>query len=149
MKAAKIFAIAILTIGLIAVTHCLIDAQTAPAPSSSPALPPKWDPNIPLPPGATLISSTTPKVGVVYSADFLAPGDYKDLMDFYERELPKAGFGLSSKVAIPARKVYNRNFVRAGVLDSVVISPSTTDPSKFDVHIAWSPEPAQPKASAS
>lgn len=149
MKAAKILVVAILTIGVLAVTPCLVDAQTAPAPSSSAALPLKWDSNIPLPPGATLISSTAPKVGVVYSADFSAPGDYKELMDFYERELPKAGFGLSSKVAIPARKVYNRNFVRAGVLDSVVISPSTTDSSKFNVHIAWSPEPAQPKASAS
>ncbi|HLI80824.1 MAG TPA: hypothetical protein VKV03_12630 [Candidatus Binataceae bacterium] len=148
MKPAKFIAAAILMMGVMAVTHSFADAQTAPAASSA-ALPPKWDPKIPLPPGATLISSTAPKMGVVYSADFMVAGNYKDLVDFYERELPKAGFGLSSKVAMPARKVYNRNFVRAGMLDSVVISPSTSDPSKFSVHIAWSPEPAQPKASAS
>jgi hypothetical protein len=149
VKLAKFFAAAIFIVAAMAALPSFVDAQAAPAPASSSALPQGWDAKIPLPAGATLVSSTAPKVGVVYSADFAVAGNFQELMDFYERELPRAGFGLSSKVAIPARKVYNRNFVRGGALDSVVISPSTTDPSKFNVHIAWSPQPAQPKASAS
>jgi hypothetical protein len=110
-------------------------------------LPPKWDPRIPLPKGATLISSTQPKAGVVYSADFAAPGTYKDLVNFYETELPKAGFSLGSKVASPARKVYSRSFSAFEILDSVVITPDPKNPSKFVLQIAYTP-PAKsnPKA---
>ncbi len=102
-------------------------------------LPPKWDPRIPLPEGVTLLSSTTPKTGVVYSAEFLAPRTYKDLVDFYETELPKSGFKMESKVAIPARKVYNRTFGDQGILDSIVISPRPNDPSLLTLHITYTP----------
>jgi len=107
------------------------------------ATPPKWDSRIPLPKGAVLISSTAPKAGVVYSADFAAPGSYKELVDFYESELPKAGFKMGPKVAVPARKVYNRTFTYTDILDSVVISPSSSDPSKLTIHIAYTPPPSK------
>jgi len=105
------------------------------------AMPPKWDARIPLPKGAVLVSSTEPKSGVVYSADFTAPGTYKELVDFYETELPKAGFKMGPKVAVAARKVYNRTFTYTDILDSVVISPSSADPSKLTIHVAYTPPP--------
>ena len=123
-------------------------AQGAPAASSSPTLPQGWDTSIPLPPNAVLLNSTVPKVGVVYAADFAAKGTYKELVDFYERELPKAGFAMGPKVAIAARRVYNRNFNRGGNLDSVVITPSTTDPTKVNIHFAWSSQTPAQKPSA-
>jgi|GEM_PF-2762281 len=110
-----------------------------PQSAAGAALPPQWDPRIPLPKGATLISSTKPRVGVVFSADFSAPGDFKELMNFYETELPKAGFAMGPKVATPARRVYNRTFTAQDILDSVVISPSSTDPSRLIIHIAYTP----------
>lgn len=134
-------------IAAIASTHHFAQAQGAPAASSSPALPQGWDTSIPLPSDAVLLNSTVPKAGVVYAADFAAKGTYKELVDFYEKELPKAGFAMGPKVAIAARKVYNRNFSRGGNLDSVVITPSTTDPSKVNIHFAWSSQtPAQKSA---
>jgi len=112
----------------------------AQAPASAPAAstPQGWDSSIPLPPGATLLNSTVPKTGVVYAADFAAPGSYTDLVDFYEKSLPKAGFQMGPKVAMAARKVYNRSFSRGGNLDSVVIAPIANDPSKMNIHFAWS-----------
>ncbi len=98
-----------------------------------------WDSRIPLPSGAVLTSSTKPSKGIVYSADFLVPGEYKELVDFYEREIPKAGFKLGSKVAIPARKVYNCSFTRLAILDSLVISPRADDPSKYMLRITYTP----------
>lgn len=113
-----------------------------PSAAASPGtLPPRWDKRIPLPPGAVLLSSTTPKVGVVYSADFAAPGSYDELVKFYETQLAKAGFKMGPKVAIPARKVYNRTFTWTDILDSVVITPSTADPSKMNVHVTYTPLP--------
>ena len=112
-------------------------------------LPEGWDSKIPLPPGVELVTSTVPKNGVVYSADFKVKGDFKDLMNFYETELPKAGFAMSSKVANPARQVYNRNFIRSGSLDSVVITPDQHDPSQFSLHFAWTPVAAKPAPKAS
>ena len=121
-----------------------------PAPAAEPSaaaspgtgtLPPRWDKRIPLPPGAVMLSSTTPKEGVVYSADFAAPGSYDELVKFYETELAKAGFKMGPKVAIPARKVYNRTFTWTDILDSVVITPSTADPSKMNVHVTYTPLP--------
>lgn len=149
MKIARFVAIAILMFALMVATRPLAYAQTAPAASASAKLPPGWDPNIPLPPGAVLQSSTVPKTGVVYSADYIVKGDFKELMDFYETNLPKAGYQMSSKVAMPARKVYNRNFARGGRLDSVVITPNAADPSTFNVHVAWSPQTAAPAAATS
>ena len=113
-----------------------------PSAAASPGtLPPRWDKRIPLPPGAVMLSSTTPKEGVVYSADFAAPGSYAELVKFYETELAKAGFKMGPKVAIPARKVYNRTFTWTDILDSVVITPSTADPSKMNVHVTYTPLP--------
>jgi len=123
-----------------------LHAQGAPAAASSPAVPEGWDPNLPLPAGAVLQNSTVPKTGVVYSADFIVKGDFKDLMNFYETNLPKAGYQMSSKVAMPARKVYNRNFARGGRLDSVDLTPNAKDPSSFDLHIVWSPQIASAPA---
>ncbi len=142
MKLAKMVAIAISMFVLMLAAQVPADAQSAPA---SPAMPQGWDPKIPLPPGAVMTTSSVPKTGVVYSADFKVKGDYKELVNFYETELPKAGFMMSSKVAIPARKVYNRNFAKGGRLDSVVLSPMPDDPSSFDVHVAWSPQSAAAK----
>jgi hypothetical protein len=118
-------------------------AHTAePSAAASPGtLPARWDKRIPLPPGAVLLSSTTPKEGVVYSADFAAPGSYDELVKFYEAQLAKAGFKMGPRVAIPARKVYNRTFTWTDILDSVVITPSTADPSKMNVHITYTPLP--------
>ena len=119
-----------------------------PAPAAEPSaaaspgtLPPRWDKRIPLPPGAVMLSSTTPKEGVVYSADFAAPGSYDELVKFYETQLAKAGFKMGPKVAIPARRVYNRTFTWTDILDSVVITPSTADPSKMNVHVTYTPLP--------
>ncbi len=67
-------------------------------------------------------------------------GNYADLVSFYEKELPKAGFGMGPKVAIASRKVYNRAFNKGEMSDSVVITPSDKDPSKFSIRIAWTPE---------
>jgi hypothetical protein len=146
VKIARLLAIAILMLALMVATRPSVYAQTAPAASASTKLPQGWDPNIPLPPDAVLLNSTVPKSGVVYSADFAVKGDFKDLMAFYETNLPKAGFQMSSKVAMPARKVYNRNFTRGGRLDSVVLTPGTNDPSAFNLHFAWSPQAAMPPA---
>jgi hypothetical protein len=135
---------------LLVVAAILIASAWAPVPvhavepsaAASPGtLPPHWDKRIPLPPGAVMLSSTTPKEGVVYSADFAAPGSYDELVKFYETELAKAGFKMGPKVAIPARKVYNRTFTWTDILDSVVITPSTADPSKMDVHVTYTPLP--------
>lgn len=103
-------------------------------------MPADWDSRIPLPKGAVLVSSTKPKVGVVYSANFKVAGDYKELVDFYEAAIPKAGFQLGPKVAMPARKVYNRSFSRSALLDSVVITPIEGDPAHFSIAITYTPE---------
>ena len=142
MKIARFVAIAILMFGFLGTGYSPLHAQGAPAAASSPVIPQGWDPNIPLPPGAVLQSTTQPKTGVVYSADYIVKGDFKDLMNFYETNLPKAGFQMSSKVAMPARRVYNRNFARGGRLDSVDLTPNAKDPASFDVHIVWSPQAA-------
>ena len=143
MKIVKFLAIATLMIAPLLATRAPAFAQS-PAAASSPAMPQNWDSRIPLPSGAVLMDSSVPKTGVLYTANFTVKGDYKELVDFYEKELPKAGFSLGPKVAVPARKVYNRNFSKGSMLNSVVISPSAQDPSKFTVHIAWTPDAATP-----
>jgi hypothetical protein len=138
VKVTKLFSALIFSLMLIAVARVPAHAQ---APSSAPAAsatPKGWDASIPLPPGAVLVNSTVPKTGVVYAADFTVPGSYQQLVDFYEKELPKAGFVMGPKVAMAARKVYNRSFSRGGSLDSVVVTPIANDPSKMNVHFAWS-----------
>jgi hypothetical protein len=135
----KLSAIAIVGVLLIASPLPMRAPDALAAAEASSKMPPDWDARIPLPKGATLVSSTQPNKGVVYSAEFTAPGDYKELVDFYEKEIPKAGFTLGPKVAVPARKVYNRSFMKEKVLDSVVIAPSPSDPSKFSIHITYTP----------
>jgi hypothetical protein len=142
VKIAKFLAIATLMIAPMLGMRALSFAEP------SPAMPQNWDSNIPLPPGAVLMTSSVPKSGMVYAADFSVKGDYKELVDFYEKELPKAGFAMGPKVAVPARKVYNRNFNKGGMMDSVVISPIAQDPSRFSVHFAWMPEAAKPASKA-
>src|SRR5205085_2637858 len=94
VKIAKFLAIALLTISTALVARASLFAQAAPAASSSPAVPESWDSKIPLPAGAVLMNSAAPKDGVVHSADFSAPGTYSDLVNFYETQLPKAGFAM-------------------------------------------------------
>jgi len=143
VKIAKSLALALMiACPLFASGYAFADASP---PAASAAMPQHWDSNIPLPPGAVLLNSSVPKTGVVHAADFSVPGDYKGLVDFYETELPKAGYSLGPKVAVPARKVYNRNFSKGDMLDSVVISPIANDPSKFSVHFAWTPDAAKSK----
>jgi hypothetical protein len=48
---------------------------------------------------------------------------------------------MGPKVSIPARKVYNRTFTWTDILDSVVITPSTADPAKMNVHVTYTPLP--------
>jgi hypothetical protein len=148
VKIVKFLVIATLMIAPMVAASAKAFAASSPAADSSPALPQNWDSNIPLPPGAVLMTSSVPKSGVVYAADFSVPGDYKELVDFYEKELPKAGFAMGPKVAAPARKVYNRNFNKGDMMDSVVISPIAQDRSRFSVHFAWTPEAAKPASKA-
>ncbi len=121
-------------------TPSLVLCQTTASPAASASsMPPDWDSHIPVPPGAVLLSSTKPKVGVVHSATFEVAGDYQELVDFYEKGIPKAGFQPGPKVVLPARKVYNRSFIHKSALDSVVISPSTDHPGKFTINITYTP----------
>ena len=147
MKITKILAFAILTIAAALGTGVPAYAQ-APAAASAPALPPSWDAKIPLPPGAVLIDSTAPKSGVVHSANFAVTQDYKELVDFYLAELPKAQFSVGPKLAAPARKVYDLSFMKGDMLDNLTISPSEKEPSKMIVHIAWTPDAAKKKPAA-
>jgi hypothetical protein len=142
VRIAKLLAIAALLIALPALSH----SQPTPAkpPEAAGSLPKDWDAHIPLPKGAVLTSSTVPKTGVVYSATFSAPGTYEELVDFYEKQIPKSGFMLGPKVAFPARKVYNRSFSKKSILDSVVITPSADDPSKFVLSITYTPVSGKP-----
>ena len=85
-------------------------------------MPPNWDARIPVPPRATLLSSTPPHAGSdVYSAEFLAPRSYDDTVAFYETELPKAGFTMGPKTANAQRKLYQRTFTDGTVKDKLNI----------------------------
>jgi len=138
VKVAKLFPVlSLVAVALIAISPTSY-AQAAPAAASPSKLPKGWDSRIPLPPDAELIDSTVPKTGVVYSADFSVKGKYQDLVDFYETQLPKNGFVLGPKVAMAKRQVYNRSFSHGGNLNSVVLTPNLKDPSKMNLHFAWS-----------
>jgi hypothetical protein len=148
VKIAKFLGIATLLVIPLFGTGASAFAQSSPAATTAPSMPESWDSKIPLPPGAVLMNSSAPKDGVVHSADFSAPGNYKDLVDFYETELPKAGYAMGPKIAVAARKVYNRTFSKRDALDSVMVSPDAKDPSKFTVHIAWSADASKPAPKA-
>ena len=104
------------------------------------SMPAKWDSRIPLPKGATLVSSTQPTKGVVYSADFRVAGDFKELVTFYETQIPKSGFEMGPKASVPARKVCNLSFNTATSLDSVLITPDSANPGSFILHISYTPK---------
>jgi hypothetical protein len=143
LKIAKFLVIATFIVAP-ALTHVV--PASAQAPAASPALPDSWDAKIPLPPGAVLIDSTVPKAGVVHSANFAVTQDYQQLVDFYLKELPKAKFAVGPKLAAPARKVFDLSFLKGDMLDNLTISPSEKDPSKMNLHIAWTPDSAKKKA---
>jgi len=124
---------------LLAAPSLVLSQTNATSAASSSTTPPDWDSQIPVPKGAVLISSTKPKVGVVHSATFEVAGDYQELVDFYEKAIPKAGFQPGPKVVLPARKVYNRSFTHKSALDSVSITPSTDHPGKFSINITYTP----------
>ena len=147
MKIAKFVVIATLMIAP-ALAISIPAFPQAPAAATSPALPESWDAKIPLPPGAVLIDSTAPKAGVVHSANFAVTQDYQELVNFYLKELPKAKFVVGPKLAAPARKVYDLSFLKGDMLDNLTISPSDKDPSKMNLHIAWTPDSAKKKSAA-
>jgi len=149
VKIAKLLVIA--TLMIVTALAVIVPAPAlaqAPAAASSPAMPESWDSKIPLPPGAVLIDSTVPKAGVVHSANFAVTQDYQELVNFYLSELPKAKFVIGPKLAAPVRKVYDLSFIKGDMLDNLTISPSEKDPSKMNLHIAWTPDSAKkvPKA---
>ena len=94
-------------------------AQSLFAPSK---MPPKWDARIPVPLNSTLLSSTSPRPGgSVYSAEFLAPRSYHDTVDFYETQLPKAGFAMGPKIASTQHRLYQRTFTDGTVRNKLNI----------------------------
>src|SRR5262245_13840639 len=101
--------------------------------------PPSWDERIPLPSGAKFKSSSAPKGGRPFSADFVSPLPFSELVNFYDTELPKAGFKLNDRIAIASHKVYRCTFTDKGILDKVDVSPSIDDPSYLIIHIAYTP----------
>lgn len=110
--------------------------RSKPAATLPAGLPKKWDKKIPLPPGAA-VSAVIPPAGIVQAVEFTTPGDFDGLIDFYNTELPKAGFGLGPHVKVPARKAYNLNFSKASVQDSVSLYPDAKDPSRFAMRIVY------------
>jgi hypothetical protein len=106
-------------------------------------MPPKWDPRIPVPQRSTLLSSAPPgPSGSVYSAEFLAPRSYHDTVDFYERELAKAGFAMGPKTASTSRKLYQRTFTDGTVRDRLTIHTRPRDNSGLlTIHIEYTLPP--------
>jgi hypothetical protein len=95
------------------------DAQTFFGPSRMPS---QWDPRIPVPPRSTLLSSTSPRRGgSIYTAEFLAPRSYHATVDFYETQLPKAGFTLGPKTVNTSRRLYQRTFTDGSVRNRLTI----------------------------
>ena len=129
----------------------VLASEESPAAKASPAghhlfhkkgpagLPSKWDRRIPLPDGAT-VKLVRPPVEAAQTVEFSVPGDYDHTVAFYQEQLPKAGFELGPTVKVPARKVFNLNFTRAGVQDTLSIFPDKTDPSKLAMRIVYTPE---------
>ena len=149
MKVARFIKPAILMLAMTVAVHRFAFAQPAPSDSSLHTFPQGWDSTIPLPPAAVMTSSTVPKKkGETYSADFSAKGTYPELVSFYEKGLPKAGFTMGPMSARAARKVYNRSFARGGHLNSLVITPNLSDRTKFNLHFVWSPQTSAKKSSA-
>lgn len=102
-------------------------------------LPSHWDKRIPLPTGVA-VKNVKPPAGAAQAVEFSAPDDYDKTVAFYKEALPKAGFQLGPEVKVPARKVYNVNFTRANVQDTLSIFPDGSDPSKVMMRIVYTPE---------
>src|ERR1700736_3670714 len=148
----KIVSSTILAVALLSSTVCASDESPAAVASPgghhlwlrqqrmSPAgLPSKWDKRIPLPEG-TAVKGEKPPVQAAQTVEFSVPGDYDHTVAFYQDELPKAGFTLGPSVKVPAPKVYNVNFTRAGVQDTISIFPDKAEPSKLAMRIVYTPE---------
>ena len=106
-------------------------------------MPPNWDARIPVPPKSTLLSSAPPHPGAsVYSAEFLGPRSYHDAVDFYETELPKAGFTMGPLTANTSRKLYQRTFTDGTVRDKLTIHTRPGDNSGLiTIHIDYTLPP--------
>jgi len=102
-------------------------------------LPHKWDKRIPLPEG-TSVKEVKPPSGAAQTVEFSAPGGFDQIVAYYREALPKAGFQLGPEVKVPARKVYNLNFSRAGVQDTLTIFPDRSDSSRLSMRIVYTPE---------
>jgi hypothetical protein len=102
-------------------------------------LPNHWDKRIPLPPGAA-VTDVKPPVGAAQTVEISSPLDYDKTVAFYREGLPKAGFQLGPELKVPARKVYNLNFTRASVQDTLTVFPDKADPSKMKMRIVYTPE---------
>jgi hypothetical protein len=105
-------------------------------------MPRKWDKTIPIPPGAVVANVKAPSpekspLGIVHTVNFIVPGDFDGLIEFYSTELPKAGFELGPQVKVPARKAYDLNFSKASVQNTLTIAPDAKDPAKFDLRIIY------------
>ena len=114
--------------------HLLHDNSKHPV-----GLPSKWDKRIPLPDGVS-VTSIKPPSGAAQAVEFNAPGNFDQTIAFYREALPKAGFELGPEVKVPERRVYNLNFTRAKVQDTLTIFPAKTDPSKLAMRIIYTPE---------
>jgi len=125
-----------LAIGATLLSGTFAFAATNPTPLN-PAAPKVWDQRIPIPKDAVLTTQTVPTRGVVHSATFTVPGDYDQLVDFYESGLKAQGFELGKPVKVPARKAYSVSFTKPGIQDNLILAPSSADPSKFLVRIAY------------
>ncbi len=102
-------------------------------------LPRKWDKRIPLPQGIA-VKTVKPPVGAAQMVEFSGVSDYDKTVAFYKESLPKAGFQLGSEIKVPERKIYNVNFTRAGVQDTLSIFPDHADPAKLTMRIVYTPK---------
>jgi hypothetical protein len=101
-------------------------------------LPDIWNKQIPLPPGTTVVNAGKPN-GAIANVEFVAPGDFNGLIDFFQTGLTKAGFKLDVPLKMTARKSYNVSFEGKGTLNSLTIYPNDKDPSKFTIRVTYVP----------
>ncbi len=136
MKKLKLYLIAALAAGMLLAPAGSSRAGLLSHKKLPEGLPKHWDKKIPIPPGST-VSTVKPPVGIVQAVEFDSPGDFDTLINFYNTELPKAGFDLGPHVKVPARRAYNLNFSKASVQDTVSIYPDSEDPTKFNVKVVY------------
>ena len=83
---------------------------------------------------------------MVHSANFAVTQDYKELVDFYLKELPEGQIRRRTEARRSCAQSLDLSFLKGDMLDNLTISPSDKDPSKMNVHIAWTPDSAKKKA---